>query len=140
MMGDRISINFVNGAWTSPALFSHWQGTSLLDDVETYLDETHGDYGVQLSLLSYTTRRELEDHLAGYVQPHDGQVEHATLSDQSGTLRIRLPGMSLIEAAYTIAAILELDEQLNSNYKKFEAAANDSRGVPSKKPAPEYFL
>ncbi len=38
-MGDRISINFVNGAWTSPALFSHWQGTSLLDDVETNLDE-----------------------------------------------------------------------------------------------------
>ena len=38
-MGDRISINFVNGAWKSPALFSHWQGTSLLDDVETYLNE-----------------------------------------------------------------------------------------------------
>ena len=38
-MGDRISINFVNGAWKSPALFSHWQGTSLLNDVETYLDE-----------------------------------------------------------------------------------------------------
>ena len=39
-----------------------------------------------------------------------------------------------------VAAILELDEHLTPNYKKFEAASNDTRGVPSKKPAPEYFL
>ena len=45
-MGDRISISFVNGAdqdnnWLhySPAFFSHWGGTSLLDDVELYLNE-----------------------------------------------------------------------------------------------------
>jgi len=38
-MGDRISISFVNGAVRSPALFSHWRGTSLLDDVELYLNE-----------------------------------------------------------------------------------------------------
>ena len=39
-----------------------------------------------------------------------------------------------------VAAILELDENLNPYYKKFEAAANETRGVPAKKPAPEYFL
>ena len=38
-MGDRISIHFVKDADQSPALFSHWQGTSLLNDVETYLNE-----------------------------------------------------------------------------------------------------
>jgi serine/threonine-protein phosphatase 4 catalytic subunit len=39
-----------------------------------------------------------------------------------------------------IASILELDENLNPNYKMFESSSNDSRGVPAKKPAPEYFL
>ncbi|KAJ3037844.1 Serine/threonine-protein phosphatase 4 catalytic subunit [Rhizophlyctis rosea] len=39
-----------------------------------------------------------------------------------------------------VAAILELDENLNKNYKIFEAAPQEARGVPSKKPAPDYFL
>ena len=39
-----------------------------------------------------------------------------------------------------VAAILQLDENLNPEYKKFEAASNETRGVPAKKPAPEYFL
>jgi len=39
-----------------------------------------------------------------------------------------------------VAAILELDEQLNSEYKIFEAAPQESRGVPPKNPAPDYFL
>lgn len=39
-----------------------------------------------------------------------------------------------------VAAILELDEHLNKYYKIFEAAPQDARGVPAKKPAPEYFL
>ena len=38
-MGDRISISFVNGNRQSPAFFSHWAGTSLLDSVEAYLNE-----------------------------------------------------------------------------------------------------
>ena len=38
-MGDRISIQFVKDADQSPVLFSHWQGTSFLNDVESYLDE-----------------------------------------------------------------------------------------------------
>ena len=42
-MGDRISISFVNGDQKSPAFFSHWAGTSLLDSVETYLDELRGE-------------------------------------------------------------------------------------------------
>jgi len=39
-----------------------------------------------------------------------------------------------------VAAILELDEQLNRNYKIFEAAPQDSRGIPAKQPLADYFL
>ena len=39
-----------------------------------------------------------------------------------------------------VAAILELDEHLTKNYKIFEAAPQEARGVPAKKPAPDYFL
>ncbi|KAG6515778.1 hypothetical protein ZIOFF_026208 [Zingiber officinale] len=39
-----------------------------------------------------------------------------------------------------VAAILELDENLNKQFRVFEAAPHESRGVPSKKPAPDYFL
>jgi len=39
-----------------------------------------------------------------------------------------------------VAAILELDESLNKNYKIFEAAPQEARGVPAKRPAPSYFL
>ena len=35
---------------------------------------------------------------------------------------------------------LELNDKLEANYKKFEAASHETRGVPAKKPAPEYFL
>ncbi|KAI8826631.1 Metallo-dependent phosphatase-like protein [Fimicolochytrium jonesii] len=39
-----------------------------------------------------------------------------------------------------VAAILELDEHLSANYKIFEAAPQEARGLPNRKPAPEYFL
>jgi len=39
-----------------------------------------------------------------------------------------------------IAAILEVDENLNRSFKIFEAAPADTRGVPAKKPQPVYFL
>ena len=39
-----------------------------------------------------------------------------------------------------VAAILELDEHLHKNFKIFEAAPQEARGVPAKKPAPDYFL
>ena len=39
-----------------------------------------------------------------------------------------------------VAAILELDEHLTKNYKIFEAAPQEARGIPAKKPAPDYFL
>ena len=39
-----------------------------------------------------------------------------------------------------VAAILELDEHLSKNFKIFEAAPAEARGVPAKKPAPDYFL
>jgi hypothetical protein len=39
-----------------------------------------------------------------------------------------------------VAAILELDEKLTTNYKRFTAAPDDFRDPPLKKPIPEYFL
>ncbi|XP_024383054.1 serine/threonine-protein phosphatase PP-X isozyme 2 isoform X1 [Physcomitrium patens] len=39
-----------------------------------------------------------------------------------------------------VAAILELDENLNRKFTVFEAAPPEARGVPSKKPVPDYFL
>jgi len=39
-----------------------------------------------------------------------------------------------------VAAILELDENLAKFYKIFEAAPQEVRGAPAKKPAPDYFL
>lgn len=39
-----------------------------------------------------------------------------------------------------VAAVLQLDESLNRNFKVFEAAPSESRAVPTKKTAPDYFL
>lgn len=39
-----------------------------------------------------------------------------------------------------IAAILELDENLNRSFKIFEAASAESRGIPTKRSQPIYFL
>jgi len=39
-----------------------------------------------------------------------------------------------------VAAILELDEHLTKFYKIFAAAPQEARGVPAKKPVPDYFL
>ena len=39
-----------------------------------------------------------------------------------------------------VAAIFELDENLERNFKVFEAAPQEARGVPAKKAAPDYFL
>ena len=39
-----------------------------------------------------------------------------------------------------VAAILELDENLDRSFKIFDAAPQESRGVPIKNPPPDYFL
>ncbi|GAU25077.1 hypothetical protein TSUD_257710 [Trifolium subterraneum] len=39
-----------------------------------------------------------------------------------------------------VAAILELDGNLNKQFRVFDAAPQESRGAPAKKPAPDYFL
>jgi serine/threonine-protein phosphatase 4 catalytic subunit len=39
-----------------------------------------------------------------------------------------------------VAAILELDENLGQNFKIFDAAPAEVRGVPARKPVPDYFL
>ena len=39
-----------------------------------------------------------------------------------------------------VAAILELDENLDRSFKIFDAAPQEARGVPVKNPPPDYFL
>jgi len=39
-----------------------------------------------------------------------------------------------------VASILELDEDLRQEYKVFESAPQDAKGIPAKRPLPEYFL
>jgi len=39
-----------------------------------------------------------------------------------------------------VAAIMEVDENLKKNFKIFEAAPQEIRGVPAKRAAPDYFL
>lgn len=39
-----------------------------------------------------------------------------------------------------VAAIMELDENLNCDFKIFDAAPQEARGTPAKKPQPDYFL
>ncbi|CAI5480669.1 unnamed protein product [Closterium sp. Yama58-4] len=39
-----------------------------------------------------------------------------------------------------VAAILELNESLEKKFRVFEAAPQDARGAPSRRPAPDYFL
>ena len=39
-----------------------------------------------------------------------------------------------------VAAILNLDENMKREFVIFEAAPNDTRGQPSKRPQPDYFL
>ncbi|TKR77084.1 hypothetical protein L596_018122 [Steinernema carpocapsae] len=39
-----------------------------------------------------------------------------------------------------VAAILELDDNLSRDFTIFEAAPQENRGAPSKKPQPDYFL
>eukprot|EP00823_Brevimastigomonas_motovehiculus_P001013 TRINITY_DN1141_c0_g1_i1.p1 TRINITY_DN1141_c0_g1~~TRINITY_DN1141_c0_g1_i1.p1 ORF type:complete len:317 (-),score=56.82 TRINITY_DN1141_c0_g1_i1:279-1229(-) len=39
-----------------------------------------------------------------------------------------------------VAAILELDEHRTAHFKIFEAAPQEARALPQKKPAPDYFL
>lgn len=39
-----------------------------------------------------------------------------------------------------VAAILELNDHLHRNFIIFEAASQENRGAPSKKPQSEYFL
>ncbi|RLV62196.1 hypothetical protein DV515_00019566 [Chloebia gouldiae] len=39
-----------------------------------------------------------------------------------------------------VAAILELDEHLQKEFIIFEAAPQETRGIPAKKPVADYFL
>eukprot|EP00753_Platysulcus_tardus_P017729 PLAT6472.2.p1 GENE.PLAT6472.2~~PLAT6472.2.p1 ORF type:complete len:320 (-),score=139.70 PLAT6472.2:277-1191(-) len=39
-----------------------------------------------------------------------------------------------------VAAIMELDENLTKRFKIFKEAPEEARGIPSKRPAPDYFL
>ena len=53
---------------------------------------------------------------------------------------MRLISLCLSCRCGNVAAILELDEHLQRDFTIFEAAPQETRGVPSKKPQPDYFL
>ena len=57
-----------------------------------------------------------------------------------GKYSMRLIWLSLSCRCGNVAAILELDEHLQRDFTIFEAAPQETRGVPSKKPQPDYFL
>ena len=42
-MGDRISISFRKGDWTSVALFSHWDGPQLVTVAKDYVEDLKAD-------------------------------------------------------------------------------------------------
>ena len=62
-MGDRISIRFINDNYKSPVLFSHWQGTSLLEDGDVYLTELREE----ISLLDHPNSQPLDRLEVGTV-------------------------------------------------------------------------
>ncbi|OEL15799.1 Serine/threonine-protein phosphatase PP-X isozyme 2 [Dichanthelium oligosanthes] len=80
--------------------------------------------------------------------PHDGAMCDLLWSDPEDAVdgwglspRDSLPYEKLSTCRCgNVAAILELDENLNKQFRVFEAAPHESRGVPSKRPAPDYFL
>ena len=53
---------------------------------------------------------------------------------------IRIKSWDEIFRCGNVAAILELDENLQRGFTIFEAAPQEVRGVPAKKPVPDYFL
>lgn len=61
------------------------------------------------------------------------------LSSSRTRARLTLVGFCTIRCG-NVAAILELDEHLQREFIIFEAAPQETRGIPSKKPVPDYFL
>jgi len=56
------------------------------------------------------------------------------------TDRIHLVTILFTCSCGNVAAILELNEYLHRDFVIFEAAPQESRGIPSKKPQADYFL
>jgi len=55
-------------------------------------------------------------------------------------LTVLTKALSFIFRCGNVAAILELNEHLQRDFTIFEAAPQESRGIPSKKPQADYFL
>jgi hypothetical protein len=72
----------------------------------------------------YVQRRKQSYHCGSFYELSEGLLTPASPGGRCGN----------------VAAILELDENFNKNFKVFEAAPQELRGVPAKKAAPDYFL
>ncbi|KAL6553383.1 hypothetical protein OROGR_007225 [Orobanche gracilis] len=68
--------------------------------------------------------------------PHDGAMCHLLWSDPEDIV----DALNYCCRCGNIAAILELKENLERDFRVFHAASQDSRGPPAKKPPPDYFL
>ena len=53
---------------------------------------------------------------------------------------VTLADLIILPRCGNVAAILELDENLHRDFTIFEAAPQETRGIPSKKPQADYFL
>ena len=111
--------------WSDPEEIDGWglspRGAGYLfgGDVVDKFNETNG-----LSLIARAHQLVMEGHKAMF----------------NGKLMTVWSAPNYCYRCGNVAAILELDEHLEKRPKVFEAAPQESRGVPPKKPAPDYFL
>ncbi|KTF90609.1 hypothetical protein cypCar_00038425 [Cyprinus carpio] len=77
--------------------------------------------------------------------PHDGPMCDLLWSDPEGLQTVtkivtNVTTQNHKQQCGNVAAILELDEHLQKEFIIFEAAPQETRGIPSKKPVADYFL
>uniref|UniRef100_A0A6P7H113 Serine/threonine-protein phosphatase n=1 Tax=Diabrotica virgifera virgifera TaxID=50390 RepID=A0A6P7H113_DIAVI len=73
--------------------------------------------------------------------PHDGPMCDLLWSDPEGKNPFFVYNYILLFfRCGNVAAILELNEHLQRDFTIFEAAPQETRGIPSKKPQADYFL
>ena len=74
------------------------------------------------------------------VTTYNNQAKRTVLNTRKETVLTVWSAPNYCYRCGNVAAILELDESLNRGFTIFEAAPQDVRGIPAKKPVPDYFL
>lgn len=86
--------------------------------------------------------------MEGYKHMHDKKIVTVWSAPKYVLLSLRLRVVRLTDPFFcfrsycyrcgNIASILQLDENLEQKYISFEAAAQEAKGIPAKRPLPEY--